>query len=113
MSGSRRFGQRPLAASTSRPGEMAPWIRRNGGQSNNPYYKGQDQSEAPKCGATALLVPGAAGRARLGQLGQFHGIRELLQAELRLRIPLDQVAARLFDAEERHVDVVVDHRQNE
>jgi len=41
------------------------------------------------------------------------GVRKLLHRELRLRILDDQVPPRFLDAEERQVDVVVNHRPDE
>ena len=47
------------------------------------------------------------------ELGQPDGVRKLLKGELRLRVFGDQVATGFLDAEEREVDVVVNHRADE
>src|SRR5438874_7636704 len=58
-------------------------------------------------------VPTFRGRTALGELGQLRSVAELRQRELRLRIFHYEILLRFTDAEQRDVDLVMDHRLDE
>ena len=99
---------------TPRPEQDGPWARRTAVSLTSPYTWGKTKLAPQNMGPNALFGPIVlrSGSCPWPAPSALR-LAELLQRELRLRVLANQVPPRLFDAEQRQVDVVVDHRADE
>src|SRR6476659_10791765 len=98
---------------------MAPGPRRTGVSLTSPIPWGNPKVRPQNIGPNALqretaLWSLAAPRGLCrAQLDQVLGLAELAEPELRLRVLGDQIVPRFVHAEQRRIDLEMDHRADE